>query len=438
MDLIRKISGLFLFSICLFFFFGLSSCKSGKNIASRKSPLEHKFYKSSLFKEAFTGFILYDPASKTELINYNGLKYFTPASNAKIATLLSAIEILQDSIPFIQYQKVGDTLYFSGTGDPCNLNPYFQDNQHLLNWLSFRPETLIYKSMRNNPDRYGSGWAWDDNKYYYQLENNAFPVFGNQIHINVLDSTLSVLPEILKAEISFEYRDKQDLIKPEYANNIQLFSNGRDFDRIVPMHVSDSLMVRLMSDTLKKSINFFTGSASNFLGTSVRRTMPDSLLIRMMQESDNFIAEQVLIMCSFELSDSLNRNIAIDNRLTAWNAFIPKKIRWVDGSGLSRYNLFTPVSIVKMLERIRTIKGDAWVSEVFAQGRVSGTIRSAYGPYVYAKTGTLSNNHNLSGYIQCQSGKTFIFSFMHNHFMGSASKYQMEMSSMLEWIHKHY
>jgi len=64
-----------------------------------------------------------------------------------------------------------------------------------------------------------------------------------------------------------------------------------------------------------------------------------------MLESDNFLAEQLMILASSTLSDSLSfkktRNHILKNKLPN----LPQVPRWVDGSGLSRYNLFSPKSL---------------------------------------------------------------------------------------------
>ena len=68
---------------------------------------------------------------------------------------------------------------------------------------------------------------------------------------------------------------------------------------------------------------------------------------------------------------------------------------------------------------------------IFPAGGKSGTIEKWYGgkaePYVFAKTGTLSNKHCLSGYIKTESGRLLIFSFMHNNYVGSPEPVKKEM-----------
>src|SRR5690606_40565208 len=72
--------------------------------------------------------------------------------------------------------------------------------------------------------------------------------------------------------------------------------------------------------------------------------LPICLYKVMMQESDNFIAEQLLLLCAQVLSDSLKTEIAIDFVKKHYLDDLVDEPVWVDGSGLSRYNLFTPRS----------------------------------------------------------------------------------------------
>ena len=73
----------------------------------------------------------------------------------------------------------------------------------------------------------------------------------------------------------------------------------------------------------------------------------------MMQKSDNFLAEQLLIMASSTFSEELDPNETIQYVLNTYLPDLKHKPKWVDGSGLSRYNLFTPRSMVKLLQKIK-------------------------------------------------------------------------------------
>jgi D-alanyl-D-alanine carboxypeptidase/D-alanyl-D-alanine-endopeptidase (penicillin-binding protein 4) len=115
----------------------------------------------------------------------------------------------------------------------------------------------------------------------------------------------------------------------------------------------------------------------------------------------------------------------------------------VDGSGLSRYNLVTPHYLSTVLKQLfdRTPKEQLFT--YFPAGGVRGTISNWYrnpegSPYVFAKTGSMSGVHCLSGYILTKSGKILIFSFMHNNFVGSNKPWKEEMQRILEWIYLNY
>lgn len=71
----------------------------------------------------------------------------------------------------------------------------------------------------------------------------------------------------------------------------------------------------------------------------------------MMHRSDNFFAEQMLLMVSNALLDKMTNREVIDTILKTDFKNIPQLPVWVDGSGLSRYNLFTPKDFVFILKK---------------------------------------------------------------------------------------
>ncbi|RMD68818.1 MAG: D-alanyl-D-alanine carboxypeptidase, partial [Bacteroidetes bacterium] len=123
-------------------------------------------------------------------------------------------------------------------------------------------------------------------------------------------------------------------------------------------------------------------------------------------------------------------------------ADLPDRPLWVDGSGLSRYNLVTPRTMVMLLDKIRREVPAQRLFGLLPAGGRSGTIAEWYagpdGPYVFAKTGTLRNRHCLSGYLRTARGRWLIFSFMHNNFPGSNRAWKEEMERTLEYIYQNY
>ena len=77
---------------------------------------------------------------------------------------------------------------------------------------------------------------------------------------------------------------------------------------------------------------------------------------------------------------------------------------------------------------------------IFPVGGESGTIADYYRtnghPFLYAKTGTLSNRHCLSGYLFTKNEKLLLFSFMHSNFYGSSAPLKKEMDRVLQHIYE--
>jgi D-alanyl-D-alanine carboxypeptidase/D-alanyl-D-alanine-endopeptidase (penicillin-binding protein 4) len=98
-----------------------------------------------------------------------------------------------------------------------------------------------------------------------------------------------------------------------------------------------------------------------------------------------------------------------------------------DGSGLSGYDLVTPRAVAKLLSfAAHDPKSGApqpWFAEWKASlpvGGVDGTLADRFTTaplkgHVFAKTGTHSEGRALSGYLECASGQTVIFSILVDH-----------------------
>jgi len=88
-----------------------------------------------------------------------------------------------------------------------------------------------------------------------------------------------------------------------------------------------------------------------------------------------------------------------------------------DGSGLSTYDLVTPRAIAKLLQFASTQPWFAAYKASLPVGGVDGSLESRFTKaplkgHVFAKTGTNSETRALSGYLECASGRTVIFSIL--------------------------
>jgi serine-type D-Ala-D-Ala carboxypeptidase/endopeptidase (penicillin-binding protein 4) len=103
--------------------------------------------------------------------------------------------------------------------------------------------------------------------------------------------------------------------------------------------------------------------------------------------------------------------------LTAKVGIDPNDFVFFDGSGLSGHDLVTPGATVKLLQYATTQPWFVGWKASLPVGGEDGTLASRFteAPLkgrVFAKTGTLGEARALSGYIECASGRTVIFSIM--------------------------
>lgn len=390
------------------------------------------------------GFMLYDLEKSKPIVAYKASKYFTPASNTKIATLHACLRVLGDSIPALIYTRRNDSLFFKGTGDPAFLNRNNFDNQRVFNFLKTDSAQVFFYSFNFFTSHFGPGWSWEDYNYVFSAERCYFPVYGNVID---LQERRELIPSTLPSNFSesIEINDSLEnskAIRSIGSNKIEYYP-GREGGLkklTIPFHVDSSLLIRLLEDTLKRDVTmthtFPPGNADTLYSLPV-----DSLYKVMMQQSDNFIAEQLLLVCSSVLSDSLKPEVPIRYVTQNYLSDLPDKLVWVDGSGLSRYNLFTPRAVVKLWEKIYQLVPRDRLWKILAIGGKPGTIRNYFKsdtPYIFGKTGTLSNIHCLSGFMVTKSNKTLIFSFMNTNFTTPVRDVRKKMEDILKTIQENY
>ncbi|MEQ8362288.1 MAG: D-alanyl-D-alanine carboxypeptidase [Cyclobacteriaceae bacterium] len=421
-----------------FLFLFLVSCaphlKTHKDLAKSESKFQDHI-----------GLLVYDPESRKTIVDYNSDKYFTPASNTKIFTLLSSLHLIGDSIPALRYVERNDSLIFWGTGDPSFLYSKVFQNERAYQFLKNQTSPLYFSSSNFYQDHFGPGWAWDDYNYSYSPERSSFPIYGN--NLTIADSTnqnINVYPLLFEDSVKvIQVEGKGRRLNRGINNNLINYYTGNDtssFTREIPFHVTPKVITSLLKDTLQRDITWVDKPLPS--GAQTFFSIPsDSLYKVMMQESDNFIAEQLLQMCAGVISDSLKTDIAIEYVKSKFLFDLPDEPQWVDGSGLSRYNLFTPRSIVKLWEKILVLVPQERLFQLLAIGGEAGTIKNYYKAtpaYIYGKTGTLSNNHCLSGYLITKTGKLLIFSFMNNNYTASSNDIKKDMESVLLEIHERY
>ncbi|MFZ9980763.1 MAG: D-alanyl-D-alanine carboxypeptidase [Cyclobacteriaceae bacterium] len=414
----------------LFFSAALISCSPSFRISKRVQSFSEKF-------SHHAGFVLSDPQSGKTLVNVNGEKYFTPASNTKILTLLTALTNLGDSIPGLRYKISGDSLIIAGTGDPSFLYSGTYSNSLVFEFLKNYPGNIYLTPVKHVASPYGQGWSWDDFDADYHPERSAFPVYGNLATLIKKESSEKIIPDVFADQLSGGipgYPFNRD----QSANKFY-FNSKKDGQVQIPFITSDALTTRLLSDTLNRQVILLSAPVKT---EKIIYSIPaDSLYKTMMQRSDNLIAEQLLMMVSDKLSDTLDTKPAIRHMLGTVLPDMPQKPVWVDGSGLSRYNQISPLDLVMIWRRILEIRPKDKIFPLLAASGRNGTLYSfnnGSAPFIFGKTGTLSNNYCLSGYLVTEKGRLLIFSSMNANFTVSAPKLRDELQKILTAVYENY
>ncbi|MBC8035549.1 MAG: D-alanyl-D-alanine carboxypeptidase, partial [Chitinophagaceae bacterium] len=166
----------------------------------------------------------------------------------------------------------------------------------------------------------------------------------------------------------------------------------------------------------------------------------DSLFQPMMYNSDNFFAEQTLLMAALKVKGVMNEKALIDALLSTDLKNLPQKPRWVDGSGLSRYNLFSPDDFVWILNKMKDEFGIERLKGILPTGG-KGTLKGYYqkdSAFIFAKTGTLSGQLALSGFLITQKNRLILFSVLINNHQSNTSELRKLVEKFLSGIRNRY
>jgi D-alanyl-D-alanine carboxypeptidase/D-alanyl-D-alanine-endopeptidase (penicillin-binding protein 4) len=344
----------------------------------------------------------------------------------------------------LRYAVLGDSLIFTGTGDPSFLYGNVYNNDRTYNFLRTARQQLYYAEANWQTTHFGPGWSWEDYDYTFSSMRSSLPMYGNTFEVIQVNDSILARPRYFSSFLlkTTDTLTLSKLVRSPFSNQTIFYPGKTDKVRkwTKPFITDSSVIINLLTDTLRRKVTLVHDPPVSSW-TTLFSVPADSLYRVMMQDSDNFVAEQLLLLCSGVLSDSLKPEIAIDYTKEMLLGDLPDEPIWMDGSGLSRYNLFTPRSLVMLWEKLlRTVPRQRLFS-LLATGGVSGTLRYSYkgeSPYIFGKTGTLSNVHCLSGYIVTKSGRTLIFSFMNTNFTTPAHEVRTTMQEIMKLVHDYY
>ena len=370
-------------------------------------------------KGAHVGIAVYNDSKSTWVDQYQSDHYFTPASNTKILATYVGLKFLGDSIPGWKMAENADSLFLFPQGDPSFLHPEFT-YQPIVELIKKSGKQVMIATTQDSDhfESMGDGWAWNDYAEDYQPERSRMPIYGNVIHFYNKGTSLNIKPFYFFKHQSIDYDNVKGKQWSRKKNANDFFTTTQKTNATyfqVPFVNDPTAILNLLNDSLTlakpiQSLQYKPALTQNWI-----KTVPtDSLLKIMMSRSDNFYAEQVLLMGSAQFIGRMDEGAMIDSLLKTEFTYLPQPMRWADGSGLSRYNLNTPENYVAILQHMQSDFGEARVRGIFEKGG-EGTLSAYYKNFpgtIYAKTGTLGGQIALSGFIYTQKNQKLYFSVL--------------------------
>ncbi len=421
---------------------------------------------------------VYSIKNKELLYSRNEMKAFVPASNVKLFTTAAALEYLGqdftytttvflDGIIKANGEYIGN-LIIRGAGDPSMSSYFMPEPMSVLQRWAATFDSLGIKSIRGNiigDNSYfddaplGAGWSWDDVPYSFSAEISALSFNDNKVDVVVRPGTsvgipaeTAILPTTTYISVankvitvaadstrSVDYWRDMTSNVVELTGTMPLDSTHKKEPRIaaVTVHNPAQFMLTLFKQTLKERGITVNGevfdlrqwgnkkiSYTELRPVCEQTSPPLAEIIRVVNmTSHNLCAEMLLRTIGKETSGkgSADKGMQAVREFCKQREISVDGSSFVDGSGLSRFNIVTAKQLGSLLTAMYNSKHRA----VFMKSLASPTERSTlFGRMknslaeraVRAKTGSLNGVSALSGYVTSRDQEPIAFALVFNNF----------------------
>ena len=207
----------------------------------------------------------------------------------------------------------------------------------------------------------------------------------------------------------------------------------------LPFTPSDSLFVQMAQDAIATPIYIESKQKISLSAYKTLTTTKTTLYKALLHDSDNLVAESLILMLSGTAQWELNTQKGLE-MLYQQNKTLKPQFRQVDGSGLSRYSLASPRGLLETLDKIYETIGTKKIKTLLPQANSEGTL-IRYAPqqnldFVYAKSGSLRNNYVLAGYLFSGTNKPYAFVVSINNYTGDKKAIQAAVGVQLSFLHQ--
>lgn len=371
------------------------------------------------FANAQLGLLIVDPKTSDTLYSRNAGKLFMPASNQKIIT--SAVALAQLG-PDYRYHTViakrgsvkdsvlnGDLIVI-GRGDPTMSDRVYgsaaKEMAAIADSIRAHGIRRVSGSLRQGgnafPDSiYGYGWEWDD--------------IGGESGAPV--DELLYNEGMVQRGVRIDGRDTVVSVATRTPGYVYL---GALYGALTQRGVAVDGLVNLTSDSLT------TPYDTVYVVTSPPLR---EILKHFLKPSQNQIGEALLKTIGLEktgIGSADAGSEVVTTQLAQWGVDSTSVVVY-DGSGLSRHDLVSPETIVKVLVAMQKDTAFNVYYDAFPIAGVDGTIRNRMKGTpaennLRGKTGTIEFVRSLSGYVDTAENERLVFSFLSNHFTTPVSE----------------
>ncbi len=387
-----------------------------------------KHYLSTVGTQNHTGALIFNQNKGKVVFQHNSETHFIPASTLKLVTALITKQVHPDHIPLILYYTQGDNLHLKPTGDPTLWHPKLHQNQ-IDSLIEAHEHLIIHLNDKETVSPYAPGWSWDDYDRYYSAELSIIPIAGNQVYINPLDSlNSSVYPRFFKNNVRRE-AEVPKFRRAKTKNEFVIDESQKD-SLSIPFIYDKVDLSGLISSLSAKDVKITTDSEMTTTWTTLKGIESDSLIKYMLEKSDNFLAEQMLLLNSKDLYHSFEIDSLIQNQKKELGI----KGRWVDGSGLSRYNLISPKELTQVLIQFKKENSLAYIQKVLPKRTLNIDDTTVH---FYGKTGSMSGVYNYVGLVQTKKNNEVFFALFQNNAL-EGKVLRRRLNAYLKWVYLHF
>ena len=426
------------------------------------------------FSNAYWGVVIQSLETGEYLYRRNENKSFMPASNMKIFTTATTLCMLGSNYKYstrlltngiIENKVLKGDLIIKGSGDPTFPKKYRNDSLHTLfaSWIDSLKSAGVSEVQGDiigddncfDDQGMGVGWSWDDETYWFSAPTSGLSYNDNCVDLAVSPGEYIGSTAQIKLNPNTNYVSLKNNIRtvpPDTSANLDYFrksgTNVINAFGVIPLNGTSRVESLSIDNPTLYTVTVFkemmeaagikiTGSAVDIDDVKPKKdfttiyqtlntttSMPMSEIIKMVnKKSQNLYAEQLLKTLGKELggTGSVNRAIEIEKKFLSGIGIDPDKMMIVDGSGLSRLDLVSPMQITTLLAYMYRHKYWKEFYNSLPIAGVDGTLEnrmknSRATNNVHAKTGYINYVRGLSGYVSSKDGEMFVFSMLANHY----------------------